>query len=360
MRRFIVGNALMWLRDFDVDGLRLDAVHALLDERALTLVEELTAEVDALSGSLGRPLWLIAESDRNDPRTVMPRAAGGQGFAAQWNDDVHHALHVLLTGETQGYYADFAAPRALAKVLEGAFFHDGTYSAFRGRAHGRAFERATIPGSRFVVSLQTHDQVGNRAQGDRLSDTLPAGLLACGAALLLTGAGTPMLFMGEEWGASTPWQYFTDHTDPGIAEAVRTGRRSEFAGHGWTASEVPDPQARETFERSRLDWDEPSRGSHARLLEWYRGLIRLRRERPDLRDPRLERVEVEHREEEGAVIVRRGAHVVVANLGPRPVAVELGSEAAGVLLAWEPDGALREGTRLLLDAQSAAVLGPRA
>ncbi len=232
VRRFVIDNAILWLRDFHVDGLRLDAVHALYDDRAVTLLEELSAEVNALSVRLGRALWLIAESDRNDPLTVTSREAGGLGLNAQWADDVHHALHVLLTGETQGYYGDFAAPGALTKVLEGIFLHDGTYSTFRQRTHGRRVDRATLPGSRFVVSPQTHDQVGNRALGDRLSAQLSPGLLACGAALLLTSAGTPMLFMGEEWGASTPWQYFTDHTDADRrrrpARATRRVRRARL------------------------------------------------------------------------------------------------------------------------------------
>src|SRR6478735_6457988 len=310
VRRFVIDNAIMWLRDFHIDGLRLDAVHALFDDRAVTLLEELSAEVDAWSTRLGRPLWLIAESDRNDPLTVTARAAGGLGLNAQWADDVHHALHVLLTGETHGYYADFAGPGALKKVLEGIFLHDGTYSTFRQRTHGRRVNRSSLPGSRFVVSLQTHDQVGNRAQGDRLSADATPGLLAAGAALLLTSAGTPMLFMGEEWGASTPWQYFTDHTEPRIAAAVRQGRRDEFAGHGWSRSDVPDPQSTRTAARSRLDWEELRREPQGRLFWWYRDLIRLRRERGDLRDPRLDRVHVDHDPVRRTVLVRRGGHVV--------------------------------------------------
>jgi maltooligosyltrehalose trehalohydrolase len=356
VRRFIIENALMWLRDFQVDGLRLDAVHALFDARSLTLLEELSGEVAEHSRELGRPLWLIAESDRNDPRTVSAREAGGLGLDAQWADDVHHALHVRLTGETNGYYADFAAPGALAKVLEGVFFHDGSYSTFRGRAHGRPVDRTAIPGSRFVVSLQTHDQIGNREQGDRLSASLSPGLLACGAALLLTAAGTPMLFMGEEWGASTPWMYFTDHTDPEIAEAVRHGRREEFAGHGWSLADVPDPEAAETFERSRLDWDEPGRDPHARLLAWYRDLIRLRGERPDLRDPRLDHVHVDDDAAAGTVVVHRGEHLVVVNLAPEPRTVRPGAGDLRALLAWDPRDTVVSGGEVGLAAESAAVL----
>jgi len=220
VREFVIDNAVMWLQRYHLDGLRLDAVHALFDVRAITLLEELSSEINALGARLGRSLWLIAESDRNDPLTVTPREAGGLGLHAQWADDVHHALHVFLTGEDHGYYEDFTDDGALTKVLEGVFFHDGTYSRFRRRTHGRPVDRERAAGWRFVVSLQNHDQVGNRAQGDRLSALVSPGLLACGAALLLTGPGTPMLFMGEEWGASTPWQYFTDYTDPRLAKAV--------------------------------------------------------------------------------------------------------------------------------------------
>ena len=362
VRRFVIDNAVMWLRDFHVDGLRLDAVHALFDDRAVTLLEELSAEVNAWSTRLGRPLWLIAESDRNDPLTVTAREAGGLGLNAQWADDVHHALHVLLTGETHGYYADFAAPGALKKVLEGIFLHDGTYSSFRQRTHGRRVNRATLPGSRFVVALQTHDQVGNRAQGDRLSAQVSPGVLAAGAALLLTGAGTPMLFMGEEWGASTPWQYFTDHTEPRIAAAVRRGRRDEFAEHGWDRSDVPDPQSTRTAERSRLDWDELRREPHAQLFWWYRDLIRLRRERGDLRDPRLDRVDVDHDDESRTVFVRRGKHVVAVNLSTDTREFDLGAppseDQLQVVLAWNQDATTFDGTHLTLPSESAVVLGP--
>ncbi len=362
VRRFVLDNAIMWLRDFHVDGLRLDAVHALFDDRAVTLLEELSAEVDAWSTRLGRPLWLIAESDRNDPLTVTARAAGGLGLDAQWADDVHHALHVILTGETHGYYADFAAPGALKKVLEGIFLHDGTYSTFRQRTHGRRVNRASIPGSRFVVSLQTHDQVGNRAQGDRLSAHTSPGLLAAGAALLLTSVGTPMLFMGEEWGASTPWQYFTDHTEPRIAAAVRRGRRDEFAEHGWDRSDVPDPQSTQTVERSRLDWDELRREPHAQLFWWYRDLIRVRRERGDLRDPRLEKVLVDHDSERRTVLVRRASHLVAVNLSAAAQEIDLSGSpnwaSLQVVLAWNPSETALEGDRLTLPAESAVVLGP--
>jgi maltooligosyltrehalose trehalohydrolase len=361
VRRFIIDNALMWLREFHIDGLRLDAVHALYDDRAVTLLEELSSEVSASSAGLGRPLWLIAESDRNDPNTVTPREGGGLGLHAQWADDVHHAIHVALTGETQGYYADFAEAGALTKVLESVFLHDGTYSTFRRRTHGRPVDRTRTPGWRFVASLQNHDQVGNRATGDRLSADLSLDRLAAGATLLLTAATTPMLFMGEEWGATTPWQYFTDHTDPGIAEAVRRGRRDEFAAHGWNRQDVPDPQAEQTAIRSRLDWSEPSTAPHDRLLGWYRTLIALRRERPDLGDPRLDLVEVEHDADAQTVVVRRGAQLVLVNLSPQAWMVELDPEASLELVAaWDPDGTVAMPDSVTVPAGASAILGPPA
>jgi maltooligosyltrehalose trehalohydrolase len=274
---------------------------------------------------------------------------------AQWDDDVHHALHVLLTGETQGYYADFAEPGALAKVLSSVFLHDGSYSSFRQRTHGRPVDRSMTPGWRFVVSLQTHDQVGNRATGDRLSDSLTPGTMACGAALLLTSAYTPMLFMGEEWAAATPWQYFTDHTDPELADAIREGRRGEFAEHGWDAADVPDPQARSTPRRSTLDWSEPGRDGHARMLAWYRDLLRLRRSRPDLRDPRLDQVVVH--QDGDTVLVERGEHRVAVNLSDDPVPVDLHGEDMTVLLAWRIGVEVSDG-KAVLPGCTAAILGP--
>ncbi|QKW29977.1 malto-oligosyltrehalose trehalohydrolase [Streptomyces seoulensis] len=340
VRDFLVGSALAWLRDYRIDGLRLDAVHALVDTRACHFLEELSGAVDALAATLGRPLFLIAESDLNDPRLVTARAEGGLGLHAQWNDDFHHALHTALTGEAQGYYADFArAPlAALAKTLTGGYFHDGTYSSFRGRRHGRPLDRGRVAGHRLLGYSQTHDQIGNRAQGDRLSMLLAdsPGLLACAAALTLTAPFTPMLFMGEEWAAGTPWQYFTDHTDPELAEAVRRGRRREFAAHGWAEEDVPDPQDPATRDRSCLDWGEPGREPHARVLDWYRRLTALRREQPDLTDPDLADTKAAHDEEGRWLAFRRGDVRVAVNLGEEPAAIPLGSHPVRVLAAWEP------------------------
>lgn len=338
VRAYLVGSALAWLRDYRLDGLRLDAVHALRDTRAVHFLEELSTAVDALADDLGRPLFLIAESDLNDPRLVAARAEDGLGLHAQWNDDFHHALHTALTGEAQGYYADFArAPfAALAKTLTCGFFHDGTYSSFRGRRHGRPLDRTRVSAHRLLGYSQTHDQIGNRAQGDRLAASLSPGLLACAAALTLTGPFTPMLFMGEEWAANTPWQFFTDHTDPELAEAVRRGRRREFAAHGWAEEDVPDPQDPATRDRSCLDWSEPEKALHARVLAWYRDLIALRRRQPDLSDPDLAAVKVAYDEEARWLALRRGDVRVAVNLGKEAAAIPLGLRHARVLAAWEP------------------------
>ncbi|MET7630444.1 malto-oligosyltrehalose trehalohydrolase [Streptomyces sp. NPDC005078] len=363
VRGYLLGSALGWLRDYRLDGLRLDAVHALADTRALTFLEELSTAVDALAAELGRPLTLIAESDLCDPRTTTPRAEGGIGLHAQWNDDFHHALHTALTGESQGYYADFAtAPlAAVANTVTNAFFHNGTYSAFRGRTHGRPVDTVRTPATRFVGYAQTHDQIGNRALGDRLSATLSPGLLACAAALVLTGPFTPMLFMGEEWGARTPWQFFTDHTDPALAEAVRNGRRREFAAHGWAADDIPDPQDPATRERSCLDWTEPEREPHARLHAWYRELIALRRTMPDLSDPDLAAVKTAHDEQGRWLAYRRGDLRIAVNLDEKPATIPLGggrnrTGMGRVLAAWEPVAAPDADGLLHLPPESSVVL----
>ncbi|GAA3613594.1 malto-oligosyltrehalose trehalohydrolase [Marihabitans asiaticum] len=351
VRRYVVDHALMWLRDYHVDALRLDAVHALVDDSAVHVLEQMALETGALADELGRELLLIAESDRNDPATVLPPVvggAGGFGMDGQWADDVHHTLHVLLTGETQGYYADFDDPAALATLSSTPFFHAGTYSTFRGRVHGRPVVPELTPGWHFVASLQTHDQVGNRARGDRLSHLVSPGRLACGAALLLCGPWTPMLFMGEEWGASTRWAYFTDHVDAELAAAVSRGRAREFAEHGW-GDGVPDPQDEATFTDSVLRWDELTRPDHARLLDWYRELIRLRREVPDLGDPDLTGPPA-RREDSGLLVLPRGRCEVVVNLTGAPVTRAMSGE---LLAAW---GAEHSDVRLTLEADGCAVV----
>lgn len=351
VRRWIIDNALRWFRDFHVDAMRVDAVHELRDSSGRHLLAELADEVHALAHELGRPLELIAESDLNDPVMVTPTAQGGRGMDGQWADDVHHALHVALTGETQGYYADFAGhcdalpdggPLAvLAKTLGEVFLHDGSHSTFRKALWGKPVDRATTSGHRFVAYLQTHDQVGNRATGDRIGHSLPAGLQAAGAALYLLSPFTPMIFMGEEWRASTPFRFFTSFDEQWLADAVRTGRRAEFAGHGWKATDVPDPQDPATFESSLLDWDESSQGEHAVTLDFYRRLIALRRGEPDLASGDLARVGCTFDEEARWFVLSRGNIHVVANLAGQEQVVPvltLGSASeADVLLSWSGD-----------------------
>ncbi|SNY60388.1 malto-oligosyltrehalose trehalohydrolase [Paractinoplanes atraurantiacus] len=356
VRRYIIDSALMWLRDYHVDALRLDAVHALVDHSAVNLLEQLAVEVESLSTHVNRPLSLIAESDLNDAKLITPREAGGFGLQGQWADDVHHALHTLLTGERQGYYADFGSLDCLQTVLEGAFFHANTWSSFRQRHHGRPVNRPLIPGHRFVTYLQNHDQIGNRAVGDRISATLSPGLLKIGATLLFTSPFTPMLFMGEEWAASSPWQFFTSHPEPELAAAVQNGRRREFATHGWAEAEVPDPQDPATFQRSKLDWDELGKPGHAEILDYYCRLIALRRSRTDLSDPRLDQVEVWHGDQH--LVMKRGNCAVAVNLAGTPQTVSLRDTPRKVLLA-SSEGVVLQRDRVELPAESAVVVAFR-
>jgi maltooligosyltrehalose trehalohydrolase len=260
-------------------------------------------------------------------------------MAGQWNDDFHHAVHAAVTGERQGYYADLGSMAGLAKTLTGAYFHDGSWSSFRGRTHGRPVDREKLPAYRFVGFLQNHDQIGNRAVGDRIAQDLDRDMLHVAAGLVLTAPFTPMLFMGEEWGADTPFQFFTDHTDPFFADAVSQGRRSEFAEHGWSFDEVPDPQDPWTYRRSKLDWSQPAAKPYAQTLDWYRQLIALRKGRPEMTDPRLDRVRVDYDEDARWLLVHRGRLKIAANLarpgpdGPSMARIPLGTSAVAAVLA---------------------------
>ena len=363
VRRFVVANALSWLRDYHVDGLRLDAVHAFADDSARHICEQLSGEVAAAAAHTGRPLFLIAESDLNAPRFVRGAEAGGYGLDAAWADEWHHALHATLTGERRGYYEDFGPLPLLAKALRQAWVYDGVYSPHRQRTHGRP--PTGLAGNRFVVCTQNHDQVGNRAAGERSSVLMSQGRLRVAAALLLTGPFVPMLFAGEEWGARTPFQYFTGHTDPALGRAVSEGRRREFGYFGWDlktgegeAGGVPDPQDPATFERSKLDWSEPTSGPQAGLLAWYRELIALRRRRPEFTDPRLDRVRTAYDLEAGWLTVRRGRIAVVSNLGTQAQAFPARPEAT--LLAASDDRIGRtEQAGVVLPPDTVAILTER-
>ena len=332
VRTYIIGCALRWMRDFHADGLRLDAVHALVDTTAVHILEELSSETEALAAELGRPLSLIAESDRNDPRLITPRDRGGLGMTAQWDDDIHHAIHTAVSGERQGYYGDFGSLATLANTLKHGYFHAGTYSSFRHRRHGRPLDTASIPATRLLAYTLTHDQVGNRAIGDRPSQNLTFGQLAVKAALALGSPYTAMLFMGEEWGSSSPFQFFSSHPEPELARATAEGRKAEFAEHGWDADEVPDPQDPETFARSKLNWSERDVGEHARLSEVYRELLALRRSEPDLADPWLDDLRVEYDEDARWIVMHRGSLAIACNLGEAEVEIPV---AGSVVLAWE-------------------------
>ena len=357
MRRYIIGCALRWMRDFHADGLRLDAVHALVDTTAIHILEELATETDWLASQLGRPLSLVAESDLNDPRLITPRERNGYGLTAQWSDDIHHAIHTAVSGERQGYYADFGSLATLAQTLRHGYFHAATYSSFRHRRHGRPLdttEKSGIPATRLLAYTCTHDQVGNRALGDRPSQNLTGGQLAVKAALALGSPYTAMLFMGEEWGASTPFQFFSSHTEPELARATAEGRKAEFAEHGWDADEIPDPQDPQTFLRSKLKWDELDAGEHARVLRVYRDLIALRHHDADLVDPWLEHLTVDYDEEQRWITIHRGALRIACNLGAEPVTVPI---AGDVVLAWGEPKAGTDST--VLQGHSFAILSVR-
>jgi maltooligosyltrehalose trehalohydrolase len=336
VRRFLCDNALMWLRDYHIDGLRLDAIHAIVDTSAVHFLEQLAAEVTALQARLGRHLVLIAESNLNDPRIVRSIDGGGYGIDAQWCDDFHHALHTWLTGERSGYYADFGRLAQLAKALTNGYVFDGCYSEYRKRSHGRP--PSGISGACLLGYLQTHDQIGNRANGERSSMLMNVNSLKIAGALVMTAPFVPMLFQGEEWGASTPFLFFSGHPERELGQAVSEGRRREFAEFGWDPDDIPDPQAPDTFIRSKLDWSEIAREPHSELLQWHRDLIRLRRQSPELTDGRLDRVNVKFDEHARWLTMQRGAIELVINFAQHGQKLPLSNaENCRLLLASRSD-----------------------
>jgi maltooligosyltrehalose trehalohydrolase len=328
VRRFVIDNALMWIRDYHFDGLRLDAVQTIVDQSPTHVLSSLWSEVHALAGALGRTVFVIAETDTNDVQYVRSVEAGGYGLDAAWSDDWHHCLHAALSGERAGYYRHFGSLDLLGAALSDGWVYDGPRAARRNLT--RRQTRDVAP-HQLVVAAQNHDQVGNRMTGDRLPALVDEGRARIAAALLLTTPFTPMLFQGEEWAAGSPFQYFTDHADPGLGEAVSAGRRREFAAFGWNPNHVPDPQDPATFERSKLDWGELRTARHRRMLEWYRALLGLRARLP--RSARSTGVEVD--EGSGHLVFHRDGISVAVNLGetdwrwPAPEGVRL-------VLASEP------------------------
>ena len=318
VRRFFVDNAIMWMRDYHIDGLRLDAIHEFNDRSATHFLEQLSTEIDALSADLGRSLALIAESDLNAPIVVTSREARGYGIHAQWSDDFHHALFTVLLAEPgKGYYSDFGSLQKLAKALQCVFVYDGAYSMYRERHHGRPVEG--LSAHRFLGFIQNHDQVGNRAVGDRLEHIVGMDRAKVAAGIVFTAPLVPLIFQGEEFAASSPFQYFADHDDPVMARSVSEGRLSEFAAFGWDRSVIPDPEEPETFRRSKLNWNQIHEGRHAEMLDWYRRLIHLRRTTPALNDGELRNVNVSFDEERRWLVMNRGGEQfpvkVLCNLG---------------------------------------------
>lgn len=343
VRRYFIENALSWLRDFHVDGLRLDAVHGIFDFSAVPFLADLSEAVERLSRETGRELALVGESDLNDARVLRARELGGFGLDAQWSDDFHHSLHVLLTGEREGYYSDFAGVSDLAAAFNEAFVYAGRHSPFRGRRHGNS--AAGFPGRSFVVCAQNHDQVGNRMLGERLSTLTDFERQKLAAGALLCAPFIPLLFMGEEYGETNPFLYFVSHSDAALAQAVREGRRREFEHFKWKG-EPPDPQDPETFGRSKLRWAARGEGRHAVLLEFYRTFLGLRAATPDLSSLDRDAARAEGDEARRTLRLRRGKETIAfMNFSDQPQ--ELGGAPVG---RW----------RKLLDSADARWEGPGA
>jgi maltooligosyltrehalose trehalohydrolase len=330
VRRFFCDNALMWMRDYHIDGLRLDAVHAFMDRSASHFLEQLAMETETMAATLSRRLVLIAESDLNDPRLVTPREAFGLGMNAQWSDDFHHALFTVLNREKEaGYYSDFGTLAHLAKAIEQTFVYDGIYSNYRRRVHGRPV--TNVSQHRFVAFIQNHDQIGNRATGDRISHVVGLGRAKVAAALVLASPFVPMLFQGEEWAATSPFQYFANHEDPEMARAVSEGRKLEFEAFGWPPESIPDPEARETFVRSKLNWNEVGQSEHAEMLAWHRNLIRVRRATACLNNGEPRNARVSYNQQAMWLSMDRGSIAVLCNLAESEQSLPLPSSSELVL-----------------------------
>jgi maltooligosyltrehalose trehalohydrolase len=299
VRRYFIENALYWVEKFHIDALRIDAVHGIFDFSAKHFLSELRETVKERAS---RKVYLIAESDLNDVRLINPPDKGGYGLDAQWNDDFHHALHTLLTGEQQGYYKDFGKLWHMTKALKEGFVYSGQYSEFRKRRHGSS--SSDRPARQFVVFCQNHDQVGNRMAGDRLSESQPLEKIKLAAAMVILSPYIPLLFMGEEYGETAPFQYFTSHSDKALAEAVTRGRKEEFAAFKWQR-EIPDPQSESTFLRSKINTELHNTGNHRILFDFYKTLIRMRKELPPLKNLSKDNMEVKDYEPQKVILIKR-------------------------------------------------------
>jgi maltooligosyltrehalose trehalohydrolase len=335
VRRFFLDNARHWLRNYHLDGLRLDAVHALVDDSDHHFLAELAEEIDALATALHRLMWVVAEYPSTEPLAVAGRESGGHGLTAEWRDEVHHAVHAAITGERDGYYADYGSLADIASAMTGP--------------------KEELSRHRFVACTQNHDQVGNRAKGERLVHLTGVADARIAIGLLLCGPFTPLLFMGEEWAASTSFPYFCDARADWLDHAVRRGRQEEFAAFGWDLSEIPDPVALSTFESARLRWAEAASGEaeHAGMLMWYRRLLSLRRERAELTDPRPSSTAVEADEERRLVIMRRGATTIIANFGEAAASLM----ASGSVLTASVDDVVTDGQGVVVPPHSLVVIG---
>lgn len=356
VRQFFLDNMRMWFVDYHLDGLRLDAVHVMIDYSAFHFLEEVCAEADEIEAHVARSLVMIAESDANDPQMVRSRDAHGMGFDAQWIDDFHHALHAYLTGQTEGYFAGFGTLKALAHTLTEGFYYCGNFCPHRERSHGRSSDG--ISAHRFIGFLQNHDQVGNRYAGERSVHFLSRGQAKIAAAIVLLGPYIPMLFMGEEWGASTPFLYFTDHEDPELARAVSIGRQKDFEKIGWDPDQVPDPQDPQTLEKSKLKWDEIDQAPYREMLDWHRHLIQLRKRFSDLTDGRLDRVEVEYDEAAQWMLITRGEVIIAVNFAKDQRQLPLQNASSLTCIAASANLIEQQENVAAMPPESVAVFGP--
>ena len=375
VRRFIIDNALCWVTEYHIDGLRIDAIHGIFDFSAQHILYDIREAVHREAKKLGRHVVVIAESDLNDVRVIDPPRRGGYSLDAQWNDDFHHCLHTLLTGEQSGYYQDFGDFNQLAKALREGFVYSGQYSSYRRRRHGNSSKH--LPPSKFVVFSQNHDQVGNRAKGDRLSALVPFEALKLAAGMVLLSPNIPLLFMGEEYGDEAPFQYFVSHSDPELIEAVRKGRREEFAAFQWDGG-IPDPADEATFSRSKIYLDLRHNGKHEILFEFYKTLVRLRKEILSLSALDKKGIEIETFEQEKVILIKRACEedrvICIFNLDDKPTQVETtiekglwekvlasASEEWGGMGSLVPESILSSGSEVIfvLDAYAFAIYRKR-